>query len=124
MCGIVGLVDFNISSNNILKKNVNLMQSAIFHRGPDSSGSWCNIEDHVGLGHQRLSILDLSNAGHQPMESSSSRYVIVYNGEIYNHLEIRKNLEKLSHSSISWNGHSDTETLLVAFEYFGIEETP
>ena len=123
MCGIVGLVDFNISSNNILKKNVNLMQSAIFHRGPDSSGSWCNIEDHVGLGHQRLSILDLSNAGHQPMESSSSRYVIVYNGEIYNHLEIRKNLEKLSHSSISWNGHSDTETLLVAFEYFGIEET-
>ena len=123
MCGIVGLVDFNISSNNILKKNVNLMQSAIFHRGPDSSGSWCNIEDHIGLGHQRLSILDLSNAGHQPMESPSSRYVIVYNGEIYNHLEIRKNLEKLRHSSISWNGHSDTETLLAAFEYFGIEET-
>jgi asparagine synthase (glutamine-hydrolysing) len=123
MCGIVGLVDFNISSNDILKKNVNLMQSAIFHRGPDSSGSWCDIEDHVGLGHQRLSILDLSNAGHQPMKSSSSRYVIVYNGEIYNHLEIRKNLEKLSHPSISWNGHSDTETLLAAFEYFGIEET-
>ena len=79
-----------------------------------------NTLDGIFLGHRRLSILDLSEAGHQPMESSNDRYVIAFNGEIYNHLQIRSEIEK-SNKNISWRGHSDTETILCAFETFGIE---
>jgi asparagine synthase (glutamine-hydrolysing) len=73
------------------------------------------------LGHQRLSIIDLSDAGNQPMQSNSGRYILTYNGEIYNHLEIRKELEK-NNSNIKWQGNSDTETLLEAIDFWGIEK--
>ena len=91
------------------------------HRGPDDQGTF--FDGRVALGHNRLSILDLSSAGHQPMHSSSGRYIIAFNGEIYNHLNLRERLDIESDNSIKWVGHSDTETLLSCFEAWGIEAT-
>ena len=88
------------------------------HRGPNSKGVW--VDQDVGLCHTRLSILDLSQSGAQPMISDSKRYIIAFNGEIYNHLEIRNQIEKNS-QSISWRGMSDTETILKSIEVFGFE---
>jgi asparagine synthase (glutamine-hydrolysing) len=105
------------------------MTDMLIHRGPDDSGSWIDEPVGVALGHRRLSILDLSPAGHQPMISISGRYVIVFNGEVYNHLDLRRELEKippgspLSRGGMVWRGHSDTETLLAGFETWGIEAT-
>jgi len=92
------------------------------HRGPDDSGVWVDAEYALALGHRRLSILDLSPAGHQPMLSPCGRYVLVFNGEIYNHLHLRKQLEQSSQAPI-WRGHSDTETLLAGFVAWGVEDT-
>lgn len=91
------------------------------HRGPDDSGEWVDGDAGIALGHRRLSVLDLSSSGHQPMISVSGRYVLVFNGEIYNHLDIRKDIEVLE--PISWRGHSDTESLLAGFDRWGIEST-
>ena len=98
------------------------MADTVRHRGPDDSGVWADEGAGIALGHRRLSILDLSPAGHQPMASAGGRYVIAFNGEIYNHLELRRLLEASS-SQRHWRGHSDTETLLTAFECWGVEET-
>jgi asparagine synthase (glutamine-hydrolysing) len=98
------------------------MKEAISHRGPDSSGHWISASNELALGHQRLAIIDTSVNGHQPMESHSSRYVIVYNGEIYNHLDLRKELNQLSNNSIKWIGGSDSETLAVSLDFFGIKK--
>lgn len=119
MCGIVGFfvpTDFKGWS-----KALPLAVSVIGHRGPDASGQWLDEAAGLGLGHARLSILDLSEAGAQPMFSNSGRYVIVFNGEIYNHLEIRANIEQVT-GAVSWRGHSDTETLLAAIECWGLEK--
>lgn len=102
------------------------MARTIAHRGPDDSGLWVDEAAGVALGHRRLSILDLSPAGHQPMVSASGRYVIAFNGEIYNHLELRADLEKTNAggtAAMAWRGHSDTETLLAAIEAWGITAT-
>jgi len=114
------------------------MADALVHRGPDDVGVWADESASIVLAHRRLSILDLSPAGHQPMVSPSSRYVIAFNGEIYNHLELRRELEpeiaaavvaqqgglvvpaSMDHA-MRWRGHSDTETLLAAIEHWGIE---
>jgi len=93
------------------------MGNSIVSRGPDHGGIWCD-DTKIAFAHRRLSILDLSPAGHQPMHSYSGRYVIIFNGEIYNHLDLRKELK-----NHNWRGHSDTETLLEAFEEWGIEGT-
>jgi asparagine synthase (glutamine-hydrolysing) len=98
------------------------MTSALSHRGPDDSGIWIDESESIALGHRRLSILDLSTAGHQPMSLENNNYVIAYNGEIYNHIELRELLEK-ELNLISWIGNSDTETLLVAFNTWGIKNT-
>jgi asparagine synthase (glutamine-hydrolysing) len=95
------------------------MCDRIQHRGPDSSGNWFDGNAGIALGHQRLAIVDLSQEGRQPMMSESGRYVMVYNGEIYNHLEIRKQLEASGKNF--WRGHSDTESLLEAIDYWGLE---
>jgi asparagine synthase (glutamine-hydrolysing) len=95
------------------------MTQAIVHRGPDADGYWFAPDASVGLGHRRLSILDLSPAGAQPMVSPSGRYAIAFNGEIYNHLKLRA---ALGDAAVSWRGHSDTETLLAGFDAWGIEE--
>lgn len=98
------------------------MLRSIEHRGPDSRGIWSDDQHGVLLGHRRLSILDPSDAGHQPMQSQSGRYVISYNGEIYNHFEIRSDIAA-EQGPYQWRGHSDTETILAAFDYWGFEAT-
>ena len=98
------------------------MTDAVAHRGPDNSGYWSDAKTGVWLGHQRLSIIDLSSAGHQPMHSASGRYVIAFNGEIYNHLSLRQTLENAENAP-SWCGRSDTETLLAGFDIWGIQGT-
>ncbi len=120
MCGFSGYLSSSeqIHSADILHR----MGDRIAHRGPDSTGEWHDLEANVGLCHRRLSILDISSAGHQPMVSASDRYVIAFNGEIYNHLSLRLELE-LSHCAPVWRGHSDTETLLAGFDAWGIEAT-
>ncbi len=115
MCGIVGFMSYRGSDPNRI---VSGMVKTIRYRGPDHSGVWCDPNYGIGIGHARLSILDLSPAGHQPMESCSGRYVIVFNGEIYNHLELREQL-----TGLRWRGHSDTETLLAAIDSWGVEKT-
>jgi len=99
------------------------MRETLAHRGPDDAGSWLDGEAGIALAHRRLSILDLSPAGHQPMQSISGRFVLVFNGEVYNHLDIRRKLEKSHQAPTGWRGHSDTETLLAAIEQWGLEQT-
>lgn len=118
MCGFIG---FNKSSLDFYF-TANKMSSEIKHRGPDSNGVWFKADSPITLGHTRLSILDLSETGNQPMISSCGRYVIALNGEIYNHLSLRKQLEE-SDLKIKWRGYSDTETLLACFSSWGIDKT-
>lgn len=123
MCGITGFIDPGMGTDE-LSLRVAAMLNRIQHRGPDDGGMWSDDRHGVALGHRRLSILDLSPAGHQPMGSACGRFVIVFNGEIYNHLELRKDLERSGHLSTGgWRGHSDTETLLACFTVWGIEKT-
>lgn len=120
MCGIAGFLQpqsFSSASGTTILKQ---MANTIIHRGPDDQGFWLDNEKGIALAHQRLSILDLSPSGNQPMISRSGRYAIVFNGEIYNHLDVRSKLVGLN---IDWRGHSDTETLLAAFEHWGIKST-
>jgi asparagine synthase (glutamine-hydrolysing) len=98
------------------------MADALTHRGPDDSGTWVDEGAGIAFGHRRLSIIDLSAAGHQPMRSHTGRFVIVYNGEIYNHLEIRAEVERNLGES-KWQGTSDTEVLLAAIDCWGIQGT-
>jgi asparagine synthase (glutamine-hydrolysing) len=97
------------------------MAERLAHRGPDDSGVWTDRVAGVALAFRRLSIIDLSPAGHQPMSSASGRYTIVYNGEVYNFEEIRRELEDGGHGPGAWRGHSDTEVMLAAVEAFGLD---
>ena len=119
MCGIAGFVGGKWSSRAQAKSIAARMGGTILHRGPDHSDVWIDDEARVAFAHNRLAILDLSAAGNQPMTSHSGRYVIVYNGEIYNHPQIRDELTEAGLAP-NWNGHSDTETLLAAIEAWGI----
>lgn len=103
--------------------DLRLMASALRHRGPDDSGLWMDADVGIGLAHTRLAIQDLTSAGHQPMLSLSQRMVLVFNGEIYNHLELREKIQNQAGEALRWRGHSDTETLLAGFEIWGIEQT-
>lgn len=123
MCGIAGQLRWpGQATEALLVDECRSMANAITYRGPDDYGFWSNPECGVGLAHRRLSIVDLSPAGHQPMVSASARYVIVFNGEIYNHMDLRRDVEGQGHAPV-WRGHSDTETLLAAFDAWGVEET-
>ncbi|MDP1927117.1 MAG: asparagine synthase (glutamine-hydrolyzing) [Thiobacillus sp.] len=117
MCGFAGYLCFGTTVCDF-KGIARCMADTLLHRGPDDSGVWVDEAAGVALAHRRLSILDLSPAGHQPMQSASGRYVIAFNGEIYNHLELREELV-----GGTWRGHSDTETLLAGFERWGVEGT-
>ena len=117
MCGISGIINFSTPLNEYL----HCINSSLNHRGPDNSGVWFDENLNIGIAHTRLSILDLSDSGSQPMTSSNDRYIISFNGEIYNHLELRKKIE--IDNKIIWKSFSDTETILTCVSYWGIENT-
>ena len=121
MCGLTGFWQQDAAHSD-LAPMVRAMSDRIIHRGPDDSGVWVDEAAGLALAHRRLSIVDLSAAGHQPMLSSSSRYVLAYNGEVYNHLDLRRELETTG-AAPPWRGHSDTETLLACIEAWGVEAT-
>ncbi len=116
MCGIAGFI--TQSGPQDLVATAKSMADTLYHRGPDDQGVWVDEEHRIVLAHRRLAILDLSPAGHQPMQSNDQRYVLVFNGEVYNHLALRKLLVV-----DRWRGSSDTETLLACFACWGVEKT-
>ncbi len=118
MCGITGFLDPGLPNSQELAHLVRLMADELAHRGPDDSGLWVDATVGVALGFRRLSIVDLSPAGSQPMVSSGGRYVVVFNGEVYNFEELRRELEPKGHI---FRGHSDTEVMLAAIEVWGLE---
>lgn len=118
MCGIAGFCNKNIDQKKYIKK----MNDAMYSRGPDAEGYFIDESTGITLGHRRLAVIDLSENGSQPMTSSSNRYVICFNGEIYNFLDIKKELI-WNASEMKFRGDSDTEVLLCAFERWGIEKT-
>jgi asparagine synthase (glutamine-hydrolysing) len=117
MCGIAGILGNTFSSSDGLRDAVSAMTARLTHRGPDDQGTWIDAQSGIALGHTRLSILDLSPEGRQPMHSENGRYCIVFNGEIYSFKIIRRELERLGHS---FRGHSDTEVMLAAISAFGL----
>ena len=128
MCGLAGFFGGEIgavSDDDLLR----FMANALIHRGPDDGGYWHDGKQRIALGHRRLAIVDLSPAGHQPMASTNEHYVLAFNGEIYNHVALREELEQiqfntpLSTGGMEWRGHSDTETLLAGIEAWGLEAT-
>lgn len=120
MCGLTGIFSPYGDSGSRLRLLAERMTRTLHHRGPDGEGIWA--EGPVALGHRRLAIIDLSPMGAQPMVSVSGRFVIAYNGEIYNHLDMRHDLE-VNGAAPAWRGHSDTETLLAGIEHWGLDET-
>lgn len=120
MCGIVGALSFRSSTFTISERLLIAMRDTMEHRGPDGAGHWISPDRHVGLGHRRLSIIDLSATADQPMSNEDATLWVVFNGEIYNHAEIRAELEQ-SGRHIWKTDHSDTEVILHAFEEWGIE---
>ena len=120
MCGITGLWCADSVAEGTAREWIDRMTATLVHRGPDASGSFFDRESGVGFGHRRLSIVDLSDAGRQPMWSRSGRHCITYNGEVYNAPEIRADLER-DGFRIDWRGSSDTEVVLEAIEALGLE---
>ncbi len=118
MCGIAGFCNGEFD----WKKNIERMNDRMYHRGPDASGIWASEDKQIVLGHRRLSIVDLTSGGAQPMESRDGRYIMAYNGEIYNYQDIKEKLiqeEKVT----AFRGTSDTEVLLEAVSAYGLHET-
>lgn len=120
MCGIAGLWLSGQGDASRLHDTVSRMNAALHHRGPDGGDVWCDTENGLALGQRRLAIIDLSDAGKQPMHSANGRYVMVYNGEIYNTEELR---QKLASANIAWRGHSDTEVIVECIAHWGVRET-
>lgn len=121
MCGLAGFFQPSALDHQAVDE-LTRMTSAIAYRGPDSSGTWIDAEAGIALGHRRLAIVDLSDAGHQPMVSHSGRYAIAFNGEIYNHADLRTRLTETDRAPV-WRGQSDTETLAAGFDAWGIGDT-
>src|SRR5437867_6599220 len=117
MCGLTGMLAQAPADPEWLTATVGAMCTSLIHRGPDDSGTWVDAEVGIALGFRRLSIIDLSELGHQPMRSPEGRYSAVFNGEIFNHRSIRKELQG---RGACFRGHSDTEVMLAAFDAFGV----
>lgn len=120
MCGIAGMLRPGGGEEGELAAIARRMTDALAYRGPDAEGYWTNPAAGIAFGHRRLAVLDLSHAGHQPMHSDCGRFAVIFNGEIYNHLDLRADLEAAG-AAPNWRGHSDTETLLCAVRYWGLE---
>ena len=119
MCGIAGLLGFNLLQSKLkIKSLLSSMASSLQHRGPDSNGIFTSDEDQIGLVHTRLSIQDLSNSGSQPMHSWDKRFVLSFNGEIYNHKNLRSIIK-----DYPFQGTSDTETLVALISTIGLKNT-
>lgn len=126
MCGIAGILDATgAAAPDLLADIAGRMADVQAHRGPDGRGAWADADGHLGLGHRRLAILDLSPQGAQPMLSHCGRFALAYNGEVYNHEELRRDVDAAraysGRAAISWRGHSDTEILLEACVLWGVE---
>lgn len=124
MCGFAGFVDLShAGSADFYRQVARRMGDRIAHRGPDDAGIWIDVEAGVALSHRRLAVIDLSPAGRQPMTSRCGRYVLIYNGEIYNYQDVKSELEALSADvPLHWCGHSDTEVVLAAIAQWGVED--
>ena len=119
MCGIAGILDPTASTSaDRLGALASTMASSVEHRGPDDSGVWVDADAGVAFGHRRLAVIDLGPGGAQPMVSSGGRWVMAYNGEIYNHPEVRRRLER---AGTVFRSSSDTEVLVAAVERWGID---
>lgn len=119
MCGLAGFLDLSHQKDvGELQAIATSMADRLLHRGPDDSGVWVDAKAGLALGHRRLSIIDVSSGGHQPMESSCGRLILSYNGEIYNVRSLRTELESSGHR---FRGHSDTEVLLEGLAFWGVE---
>ena len=122
MCGIAGFWALKAAEAGASESIAWGMADTLLTRGPDDGGVWRDSSHNLALAHRRLSILDLSPAGHQPMPSACGQFMLVFNGEIYNHLDLRARLEEIDQAP-PWRGHSDTETLLAGFEAWGVAAT-
>jgi asparagine synthase (glutamine-hydrolysing) len=120
MCGLAGFASREAGDAQAMTALVRRMSARLRHRGPDDDGEWVDAAAGIALGHRRLAIVDLSAHGHQPMVSHTGRYVLAYNGEIYNHALLRAELDA-SGPTVPWRGLSDTETALAAIERWGLE---
>jgi asparagine synthase (glutamine-hydrolysing) len=119
MCGITGFIQYQGASRDELARRCQAMADTIVHRGPDAGGVWVDTSFPLALGHRRLSIIDLTEAGAQPMESASGRYVLSFNGEVYNFPRLR---QEPGLADYPYRGHSDTEVILAAVQHLGVEE--
>jgi asparagine synthase (glutamine-hydrolysing) len=118
MCGITGFFQSRGADQSELLRRVELMSATLAHRGPDDVGHWADTTSGVALGFRRLAIVDLSANGHQPMRSASGRFTMIFNGEVFNHPALRR---ELLAAGATFRGHSDSEVILAAFERWGIE---
>ena len=109
MCGIAGILNFN--QRSVMHSHIKNMTDALSHRGPDGEGQW--IDKNIGFGHRRLAIIDLSSAGHQPMQTKDGRYILTYNGEVYNFKKLRSELEFLGYKFYS---NTDSEVILMLMQ--------
>ncbi len=120
MCGITGILSFSPDTWPVDQATLVTMRDTMIHRGPDGAGVWLDENAGIGFGHRRLAIIDLSEAALQPMSLTDDSLSIVFNGEIYNHAELRQELIELGHHE--WKtDHSDTEVILHAFQEWGID---
>ena len=119
MCGITGFINHKSISKDSMESIIHDMTNTLKHRGPDASGIWVNEINKIALGHARLSIIDLTNHAVQPMHTLCGRYTLVFNGEVYNYLDIRKELD--DSFKIEWKSNSDTEVILYSIKHWGFE---
>src|SRR6188768_274934 len=122
MCGITGFIQCKGCGCAELARRCQAMADSIAHRGPDADGVWVDPNFPIALGHRRLSIVDLSAAGSQPMASANGRWITVYNGELYNTAELRTEIES-ANPAVHWRGHSDTEVILEGVALWGVAPT-
>ncbi len=119
MCGINGILRFATSARPVTETEVIAMRDTMVHRGPDGAGAWLAEDGRIGLGHRRLAIIDLTDAAAQPMSDADGSVQVVFNGEIYNHMELRRELEVAGHRFRT--DHSDTEVIVHGFKQWGID---